>query len=249
VFSLLSLLRRCQLWPVTAALLKATSAGKQVAVLRRHPHPQVSSLADEVVATWKASLARQAAAAAAAAVRKQGASAAAPSAATAIAAAAAQGGASDKGGSSRRGLAVDATLQSKVIAMLRDALMDHQRAVLAAAGTAAAGEAGVLPAGSSDTKPQLERARPGLHQLAQQLEQAVQQHLQQQAASAGAADGAATAAAAAATTTAAAAAASQEELLQAYKRRVRMLATGLRHADGVAPQLLVGERSVAEVGG
>jgi hypothetical protein len=41
VFSLLALLRRMMLWPVTAELLRATAAGKQVAALKQHPDPQV----------------------------------------------------------------------------------------------------------------------------------------------------------------------------------------------------------------
>lgn len=71
VYALLSLLRRLSLWPVTAALLKDTGAGRILAGLKKHTSPQVAYAACVVVKRWKAEVAAQAAEAAAAAARKQ----------------------------------------------------------------------------------------------------------------------------------------------------------------------------------
>jgi hypothetical protein len=235
VFALLALLRRMMLWPVTAELLRTTAAGKQVAALKQHPDPQVSTLAEQVVQQWRASLARQAMAAAAAKARKD----------------TEKGGRFDKmlaaegkgGTSGREGLVVDTALQSKVVGMMRDALLDHQKAVMAAEQQLRKGTSG------RQEQQQLAPEQQQLQQLAERLEAAVQQYIQQQAQqeAAGAA-GSAAAAAAGGGAGAAGVTQSPAVLLQTYKARVRMLCTGLRYPDGVAPELIAGDRAVEEVG-
>ena len=214
VYTLLSLLRRLQLWPVSVDLLRSTGAGKQVAALKLHPDAQISALATQVVNSWKqavkAEQARKAAAAAAAAAAD---------------AAASGGGERDRGsggkqqgGHGTNAAVADEGLRARVRVMLRDALVDHLKAVA---------DYDHVEIGPSDRLPELSG-------LSEQLEQQVYE-LAEAAAAAGARRGSSSGPSAGG--------------LADYKARARVLATGLRHRDGVSPQLLGGEVTPEEVRG
>jgi hypothetical protein len=150
--------------------------------------------------------------------------------------------AQEKGGKGPKGLVVDAALQSKVVGMLRDALRDHRKAVLAATQPSL-----LLP----QQEQQLAAERPKLQQLAERLEFAVQQYIRQQERQQGDAAAAAGPAAAAVGKAGGGNGSGDRSsgLLQSYKARVRMLCTGLRYPDGVSPELIAGARTADEVGG
>lgn len=262
VYSLLSLLRRMLLWPVTAELLRTTAAGKQVSALKQHPNAQVSALAEHVVHTWRASLAQQAMAAAAAKAARKDHTKKGGKGDSMLAAQ--EKGGKDGGGPAR--LAVDEALRVKVVSMLRDAMLDHRRTVLAdkpqekqqqqqEEGTAE-------PAPSNSKKQdapkqqqqqqqeaQLSEERPKLQLLAEALEAGVQQFiLQQQQQAQQPASTATTLATGGGSGGPSTLSSSAADLLQAYKTRVRMLCTGLRYPDGVSADLIAGHRRAQEVG-
>lgn len=217
VYTLLSLLRRLQLWPVSVALLKKTGAGKLVGVLQSHPNPQVAQLAKQVVAQWKAAVQAQSNNSTTAAAPSPKAAPGAPAATAAATAAAA---------------VADDQLRAKVRQLLLDAVMHHLS--LGKAGS----KAGVTAAGvkTAGVTPQQQAAAK---QLAQQLEQ--QMFL---LASGAVTPPPPSAAEAAAGSTAAGSTAAPAELKD-YKTRARVLAAALRHVDGVAVDLLTGGLTAA----
>jgi hypothetical protein len=237
VYATLSLLRRLQLWPVTAELLKSTAAGKQVSSLaKNHPSLMVRDLARQVVAQWKAILAMQAAAAAAAkaAAEKE----------AADAKAATKGGGSNGSKKAAAGPLIEAELRSRVAVMIRDALVEHRGKVLqqqqqqqqqgggAAAAAAAAAKSNV-PADEI----------PRLQELANKLEDELHMHILSSSSSSSSNDRSAAAAAAGR----ASGAGGSSSAVTDYKKQARMLCTGLRYPDGIAGQLLTGERAPKDV--
>jgi hypothetical protein len=224
VYATLSLLRRLQLWPVTAALLKSTAAGKQVSSLAKsHPSEMVRSLAGQVVAQWKAILAMQAAAAKAAAEKD-----------AADAKAASKGGGGESSKKAAAGPVVDAELRSRVAVMIRDALLDHRGKVLQQQqqqGGGAAATAAAKPNVPAEEVPQLQ-------ELANKLEDELHTHIinsssngRNAPAAAGRSGGSG----------------GSSDAVADYKKQARMLCTGLRYPDGIAGQLLTGERAPSQV--
>jgi hypothetical protein len=239
-YATLSLLRRLQLWPVTAELLRSTAAGKQVSSLaKNHPSQMVRSLASQVVAQWKALLAMQAAAAAKAAAQKQ-----------AEDEKAAGKGASSKGSKAAEGL-IEEGLRSRVVVMIKDALAEHRGKVLQQQQQhqhqqrqqQQDGSAAAAAAKSSVPAEEI----PQLQALAQQLEQELHTHIVSNNSSSNSSRTAGAAAAAAGRPGSGSSSSSSGSAVTDYKKQARMLCTGLRYPDGIAGQLLKGERAPREV--
>lgn len=233
VHGVLSLLRRLLLWPVDAALLACTQAGREVGQLKKHPNPLVASLASQVVARWKAQVAAQQRAqqdaAAAAAGRDKGRGGAGSKAQAGPAGHGARGNAAE--GSSHK----QAEIRAKARTMLMDALREHMR--LVGAQHASNGAAHVHHPSKLDA-PQLQKPPETvideqLAALASDMEADVYRKFW--AASQPAA-GAVTAAASGVTAG-----------RQAYAARLRALLPALKLPDGVSAQLLAGGVAAGEV--
>eukprot|EP00879_Flechtneria_rotunda_P005754 GHRR01006055.1.p1 GENE.GHRR01006055.1~~GHRR01006055.1.p1 ORF type:complete len:1758 (+),score=833.29 GHRR01006055.1:791-5275(+) len=238
VYTVLSLLRRLQLWPITAQLLRATGAGKQVSALQNHPHPLVHNLAAEVVRHWKATVSQQTAAAAANKSSRKNAQ---------------QGQQHGKTGAAVAGQAADAIeqgLRGKIRKLFRDALLERQRRVLQ----------------WQQQQPPLSLElsaldeQQSLQQLAESLELELHKFVIQplNSSSNGSSSTASRSESPAAAATAgvgpngwlaAGSRSTADAALQEYKRRARMLVTGLKYPDGIAGSLIAKEKSAAQVVG
>lgn len=237
VYRILSLLRRLQLWPVTADLLKTTAAGKQVSALRNHPNPLVSNLATQIVQQWKTQLNAQQAAAAAKKAKEQqdkasGGSTAAGKAAQSVLSPAA---------------AISQDLRRKVANMVKDAFMDHRQKVMIQQQQQQQLEEGRDGAAAGDDGSKQAAHPAGELSRLQHLAEVLEMELYQYVTNQGTANGGSAAAVASSSSsisTGKAGAAVQE-----YKSRARMLCTAIRYPDGLAPALIGGEKLASEVSG
>ncbi len=255
VCTVLALLRRLQLWPADVETLKATGAGKRVGQLRRHANPVVAALASSVVNAWRAQLevasAAAAAASAAAAKRKSsgiqrqssgGSEGQAAAAAAAVTAAAAE--AEAHRGKARR--------------LLVNALRDHLRAVQQEDARQRRREEEQKKVAEEEDKsmssPKGAAAEPPpseseLAALAAAVEEALfdAATLKSGRGGGGGGGGGSAGGDGAAAAAAAAARLAGGGWKAPYSSRVKAVAAALRHADGVACQLLTGQLAPAAV--